>query len=181
MTPPPSAPATPAMAGAPPPRFLLDHMLGTLAKWLRFLGYDAAYPQPALDDTAVLGLAIDGGRLLLTRDRDLARRAGARAFYVASDDPDTQFTDVVRRFGLQRSEAGTLRRCGVCNTGLEEATPEQVADRVPPGVLDRHAAFWRCPSCGRVYWDGSHTDRILRRLEAVVPPVPGGSGGPAGP
>ena len=75
-------------------RFLCDHMLGTLAKWLRFLGYDTAYPGP-LGDNEMGTLATGEGRVLLTRDKELSSRIPS-AVYVGSDDPDEQLLQVAR-------------------------------------------------------------------------------------
>ena len=143
--------------------FLCDHMLGTLAKWLRFLGYDTAYPGP-LDDNDLKALAANEGRILLTRDKELSGRL-AGAAYVESDDLDAQFAQVVRAFGLTAKDA--MSRCSVCNALIVAVPKEDARDHVPPGVYDRHQEFWRCRQCGRFYWPGSHYDRVMAKLRGV--------------
>ena len=145
-------------------KFLCDHMLGTLAKWLRFLGYDTAYPE-ALEDNELKRLAVAEGRVLLTRDRELSGRV-PDAVYVASDDLDEQFAQVVRAFGLTAKDA--MSRCSVCNAPIEAIPKEEAKGHVPPGVYDRHQEFWRCRQCGRYYWPGSHFDRVLTKLRSVT-------------
>src|SRR2546426_4715192 len=144
-------------------KFLCDHMLGTLAKWLRFLGYDTAYPE-ALEDNELKRLAVAEGRVLLTRDRELSGRV-PHAIYVASDDLDEQFAQVVRAFGLTAKDA--MSRCSVCNAPIEAIPKEEAKGHVPPGVYDRHQEFWRCRQCGRYYWPGSHFDRVTAKLDEV--------------
>jgi hypothetical protein len=144
-------------------KFLCDHMLGSLAKWLRFLGYDTGYPVP-LDDNALKALAAQEERVLLTRDKELSGRVPG-AVYVASDDLDAQFAQVVRAFGLTAKDA--MSRCSVCNALIESIPKEEAQGRVPPGVYDRHREFWRCRQCGRYYWPGSHFDRVIAKLSVI--------------
>jgi len=145
-------------------KFLCDHMLGTLAKWLRFLGYDTAYPE-ALDDTEVKGLAARERRTLLTRDRELSSRV-PDALLVESDDPDVQLVQVARAFHLTAENA--LSRCSVCNVPIEPVSKDAAKEHVPQGVYDRQHEFWRCRQCGRYYWPGTHFDRVTKKLQEVA-------------
>ena len=147
-------------------KFLCDHMLGSLAKWLRLLGYDTAYPEP-MGDIELGARAQHEGRILLTRDRELARRV-LGGYRVESDDLEEQLLDVARRFRLDLE--GSTTRCSVCNGELESVGKAGVKGRVPDGVYGRQEEFWRCASCGRLYWHGSHWDNVrvrLRRLGAA--------------
>lgn len=141
-------------------KLLCDHMLGTLAKWLRFMGHDTAYPGP-LGDNELLALAQEEGRVLLTRDKELAARS-SQAIRVRSDDLEEQIREVASQ--LQLKMVDPLSRCSLCNAVLQSATPDQVGDFVPEGVRARHTSFWRCPACGKAYWQGSHWDRMVERL-----------------
>jgi len=145
-------------------KFLCDHMLGSLAKWLRLLGHDTAYPGP-MGDIELGALAQDEGRVLLTRDRELARRVSG-AYRVKSDDLEQQLLDVTRRFRLDL-EASTTR-CSACNVELVSIGKDQVKGRVPDGVYGRQEEFWRCASCGRLYWHGSHWDNVRARLRRLA-------------
>jgi uncharacterized protein with PIN domain len=143
-------------------RFVIDGMLGSLARWLRILGYDADYANQR-DDTELVRIARAENRVLLTRDRELAGRRGVRALLVESQSLDDQLAQVTAAFPLA---AGTSpSRCPVCNTALVQATPEEVADRVPAYVLAHHQHFQRCPGCGRIYWRGSHWRNMQARLK----------------
>ncbi len=138
-------------------------MLGTLAKWLRFMGYDTTYPGP-LGDNELLALAQREGRVLLTRDKELAARS-SQAIRVRSDDLEEQIREVASR--LQLKLVDPLSRCSLCNTVLSVASPQEIGDLVPEGVRTRHDRFWRCPTCGKVYWQGSHWDRMVERLDRL--------------
>lgn len=151
------------------PRFLVDGMLGRLAKWLRLLGYDAAY-ENAADDLELARRARAEGRILLTRDRELARRRGLHVFLIQSDEVQGQVEEVLRlvaaRFGA--TERGQLRaRCSICNLPLERLRPSAVVDRVPPYVLRTQSVFWHCRRCGRIYWNGTHAAAMRLRLRRV--------------
>ncbi len=140
-----------------------DHMLGTLAKWLRFMGYDTAYPGP-VGDTELLALAEREDRVLLTRDKELAGRS-LRALRVRSDELEEQIREVASALDLRLVDP--LSRCSVCNTPLEAAGLGQVGEFVPEGVRNRHTSFWRCPTCRRVYWQGSHWAKMVERLNRL--------------
>lgn len=153
-------------------KLLCDHMLGTLAKWLRFMGYDTAYPGP-LDDTALIETAKREGRVLITRDKELASRLPG-TIRVRSDDLEEQIREVASALDLRVIDP--LSRCSLCNAILVPVGKEELAERVPEGVRERHDRFWRCPSCDRVYWQGSHWDKMIERLNRL-PVRTNGSGG----
>jgi uncharacterized protein with PIN domain len=145
-----------------PLRLLADGMLGKLAKWLRLLGYDTAYDNAAADPDLARRARVEG-RVLLTRDRELAARRGLRTLLIQSEVLEEQVREVQDALGLPPDPA--LSRCAVCNTVLEPVSPEDVVERVPPYVLRTQREFRRCPSCGRVYWPGTHVDEMQEQLE----------------
>jgi len=142
-------------------------MLGSLARWLRFFGYDAAFLEPGLEDRLLAEQARNEGRWLLTRDRELAS-AGPRTMLVRADELEEQLSEVFNRLGLRPEATLEHARCGECNGVLEEVSKDEVSHVTPPHVLATAPRFRRCSGCGRVYWPGSHGDRILERMEIVV-------------
>ncbi len=148
---------------APQIKILCDHMLGSLAKWLRLLGYDTLYPGP-LDDREIAAKAYDEGRVLLTRDKDLAARVKGSVF-VANDNIDVQLKSVIETLHLDFSN--TLSRCSVCNVSIVGVDRDEVEHSVPPKVLETQDEFWKCPSCSRIYWRGSHWKDMLERIERL--------------
>jgi uncharacterized protein with PIN domain len=146
-------------------RFLCDHMLGTLARWLRLLGYDTAYPAD-LNDDELLALGERERRVLLTRDKNLAARGDARALYVVSDSLDAQIRQVLTEIGPP--VADPMSRCTVCNGVLSDATRTEARAEVPAGVWQRQEQFWRCTSCGKYYWRGTHWERMQPTLDSYI-------------
>jgi len=148
----------------PDPRFLCDNMLGSLAQWLRFLGYDTLYPQ-AMDDTGILKWARDDDRILLTRDKELSFRAAGLGHLVPSDVLDEQLADIRTAFDLDLHGEKLLSRCSLCNAMLIAIDSVEAGKAgVPLPIVQRHAKFWRCPGCGQVYWPGSHYERIMGKI-----------------
>ena len=141
-------------------------MLGTLAKWLRLLGYDTLF-DPALDDHALVRLARAEGRILLTRDHALAARRGLRIILVVAEDLEAQIAQVVSAFKPSSGPARPGRiasRCAVCNGELALVPKETVAARVPPYVWRTQEEFRECQDCRRVYWRGTHWRRIAAKV-----------------
>ena len=150
-------------------KLLCDHMLGSLARWLGFMGHDTAYPEPGPDRTLVERVRAED-RILLTRDKELAARVTG-AVRIRSDILEDQIREVAAALPLRLVDP--LSRCSLCNEILVSASLEDVKDSVPEGVRSRHRAFWRCPSCGRVYWRGTHWDKMVARLnELELPRAP---------
>jgi hypothetical protein len=80
--------------------FIADAMLGSLAKRLRLLGFDVLYDH-TLADNEVLRLALEQGRVILTRDTGLAARPLARNHVlIKSDHVDDQVQQVLDAFSL---------------------------------------------------------------------------------
>lgn len=149
-----------------PLRFLVDGMLGKLAKWLRLLGYDTAYDNAA-SDPELARRARAEGRVLLTRDRELSARRGLRTLLVQSEALEEQVREVQAALGPPPRPP--LSRCTVCNAALETVSPATITDRVPPYVLRTQTEFRRCPDCDRIYWPGSHFQGMrdqIRRFSA---------------
>jgi len=143
-------------------KFLADAALGRLARYLRMLGYDVVYDR-AGDGAAVLRETLRTGRTLLTRRRDLASREDITAYLVEDDDVLQQLAATARHFDL-RFTPDAMTRCLECNEPLQAVSKEEVWELLPPHVKKTQEKFTRCPSCGRVYWPGTHYARAVARL-----------------
>lgn len=141
-------------------RFALDVHLGRLARLLRMFGFDSLY-RNSLQDQELVRLARQEKRIVLTRDRGLLkRRSVTHGYLVRSLVPHDQLGEVVRRFDLH-AQAHLGSRCVECNVSLQRAPREQVLSRVPPAVGRDYAEFSTCPVCGRVFWRGSHWQKMI--------------------
>lgn len=142
----------PSAQPIPSASFDVNGMLGRLAKWLRILGFDAAFPrsQPS------------AGRLFVTARRSVTY---AGAIVVSGKDPSDQLRQVLKQAGIRLDPRLFLIRCLICNVPVREVQRDDVAGKVPDGVFQRSRSFHECPECGRIYWEGSHAERIKKRLQ----------------
>jgi len=145
-------------------KFLVDSMLGRLAKWLRILGYDTLYFS-SLDDNDLVRIARAEGRVVLTRDREMVRRRGIDSLLIESDNFREQVRQVSRDLGLRGDASFT--RCPVCNSPLQGVAKEAVRERVPPYVFKTQERFSLCPQCDKIYWRGTHWQRMRERLKGL--------------
>ncbi len=147
-------------------RFVVDVNLGKLARRLRMLGFDTLYDN-RLDDREVVDIAVRERRIILTRDRRLLfRKAVTHGYWVRSDDPDTQVDEVLKRMDLG-AQVEPLRRCLECNGLIEPVDRAAVWSRLEPLTRRYYESFYRCPDCGKIYWEGSHVAHMngaIRRL-----------------
>lgn len=149
-----------------PPRFVLDVHLGALARHMRLLGIDTAWPRDA-DDPDLAAISAKETRILLTRDRGLLKRRRVILGYcVRSHDPEDQIVEIAARFGLL-DHRSPFSRCLACNGRLDSVAAEDLRGLVPPRVLRVHQRFARCRQCERAYWGGSHYERLRERIAAL--------------
>lgn len=144
-------------------RFVLDVHLGTLARYLRLLGFDTAWRND-LDDAAIIDIAARERRVILTRDRGILKHGRVtHGYWLRATAPLAQLDEVVRALDLA-GQVAPYTRCLECNGTIVDIGRDEAAPAVPARVLAEHEAFRRCENCARVYWAGSHRPR----LDAIV-------------
>jgi uncharacterized protein with PIN domain len=142
--------------------FVADGHLGKLARDLRLLGFDVLYDRDATDSW--LAATCSDERALLTRDRRLLMHKVARHGYCPrSHDPAEQIVEVIRRFDLMELVI-PFTRCLHCNTPLAKVEKAQVLDQLEPLTKVYYNDFRRCPGCDKIYWSGSHFEKLEARL-----------------
>ncbi len=142
-------------------------MLGKLAKWLRILGFDAAYWSKA-EDSELLDCARRDNRVLLTKDHHLLETAkGVPNLFIDSDDWRQQLDQVLQEFQL-RPEIRPYSRCLTCNCELKHLPKDKARNLVAPFVLERSDAFAICPQCGRVFWPGTHFEDMDITISRIL-------------
>ena len=157
-------------------RFVLDVHLGKLARYLRLLGFDTLYRND-YDDAELANLASLDRRILLTRDRDLLKRAVVtHGYFVRATDPRQQVEEILDRLDLYRAMR-PFQRCVRCNGLLAVAPKQRIVDRLLPETRRHVEDFWECGECGQLYWEGSHVPHIRRFIEHLRARV--GTGTPA--
>ncbi|MDN0076253.1 Mut7-C RNAse domain-containing protein [Crenobacter sp. SG2303] len=157
------------------PRFIADAHLGGLAHKLRMAGFDTLYDN-GYPDEDIEAIAVREHRIVLTRDRELLkRRSISHGCYVRALRPEAQLRELFLRLDLAGSvQPFTL--CIECNAPLREVAREEVVERVPPGVLAQQERFITCDVCRRVFWEGSHWQRMRALLDTLIAQTPDDAG-----
>lgn len=145
-------------------------MLGKLARWLILLGYDARFAgSDGRSDLDLLREAQRDGRVFVTRDRRIPDVAGLRKVVVVREDLEEQLRQVLSELSLKPDPARFFTRCADCNLPLSALPREEALPLVPPKVRELETPFWRCAKCGRLFWNGTHTERILAAVRRLRP------------
>jgi len=155
------------------PKFIVDHNVGKLARWLRLMGYDARFFDGD-DDSELVAIAKAEGRVILSRDTRIMERrlitgGQIKAVLIDSDQPERQIRQVMDTLGLgSRFKPFTI--CLECNQPLVERGKDEVAELVPPYVFKTQNYFMQCPNCRRIYWRGTHWQSMIKKLEKLKTP-----------
>lgn len=153
-------------------RFIADAHMGGLAKLLRMAGFDTLYDN-GFDDDEIAAIASREGRIVLSRDRDLLkRREITHGCYVRALNPRQQMLEVFQRLDLARA-ARPFTLCMRCNAPLRSVEKHMVLDRLPPSVREHKQQFSICDVCQRVFWEGSHWEKMRDLLESAEIPAAG--------
>ncbi|UCH82987.1 MAG: Mut7-C ubiquitin/RNAse domain-containing protein [Candidatus Latescibacterota bacterium] len=147
--------------------FILDVHLGKLARLLRMLGFDASYEND-YNDMDIIRLAAAERRIILTRDKGILKTGSVtHGYWIRSADPDHQLREVVGRFDLT-GRIEPFRRCMECNGVLARVDKNDVLSQIPARTAIAFSEFYRCPGCGKVYWKGSHYDKMKMYVQEIL-------------
>jgi uncharacterized protein with PIN domain len=148
------------------PRFVADGHLGKLARHLRMAGFDTLYGND-WDDDEIVRLSALQKRTILTRDKGMLRRGDVdRGYFVRAIESEAQLAEVLERLQLE-SLVAPFTRCRECNTPLEDVSRDAVLERLPEKVRGLYDRFKRCPGCERIYWEGTHFERMRHLLDRL--------------
>ena len=138
-------------------------MLGNLAKKLRVLGYDSKYFASIEDDKLIL-IAKNEKRIILTKDEQLANIAEKQNVgfvLIRGSDEFEQIMQISEQIKLDKFIIDTNNsRCIVCNGNLQPVEKFRIIGKIPEGVLEREEKFWMCDSCKKIYWEGTHFEKL---------------------
>ncbi len=152
-------------------KFIVDHNVGKLAKWLRIMGYDTLFFSSP-DDSHMIAIALAEGRVILTRDTQIMKRrvitsGKLKAILIQSDKPELQMHQVIDTLSLD-CQFRPFTICLECNQPLLERSKEEVKELVPPHVFQTQNQYVECPACHRIYWRGTHWQAMTQKLEKFV-------------
>jgi hypothetical protein len=148
-------------------KFIVDNNVGKLAKWLRIMGYDTLFFNGS-NDSRMVAIALAEERVILTKDTQIMKRGvitkgRLKAILIQSDQPELQMQQVIDNLHLDcRFKPFSI--CLECNQPLVGKSKEQVKDLVPPYVFQTQNQYMECPGCHRIYWRGTHWQRMREKL-----------------
>ncbi len=149
-------------------RFVADVHLGRLAKYLRLLGFDTVYDRD-LEDSKIISISLSQNRIILTRDKGILKnRRITHGYWIRSADPRKQLAEIVSKFDLWKL-FNPFARCLECNSLIINVPKEEISARLLPKTKKYFDVFQICPDCGRIYWEGSHFEKMKSFIETLRP------------
>lgn len=142
-------------------------MLGRLARWMRFLGFDTLY-YPNISDSRLIRVAREQDRFILTRDTRLIKIKGVEDYLlIKANDSFEQLLEVIE--ALKLKQFNPLSRCVKCNGLLTRIlNKSKIKDSIPEYVFLNFNDFLKCSDCGKIYWEGSHPKKFREKLSEVL-------------
>ncbi len=148
-------------------RFVVDCMLGKLARWLRLSGYNVIYAK--LTDEEILEISKKEGRIILTRDKLLHAKAckyDVQSIYIHGSDVISQLQQLVHELGIKIQDSPEYSLCPVCGGEISEISKEEAKGRVPEEIIKNHRLY-ACKKCGKIYWKGMHWNKIREMVKCI--------------
>jgi uncharacterized protein with PIN domain len=151
-------------------RFIVDTNVGKLARWLRMLGYDSLFIND-IDNNELIAIGLNDKRVLLTKDTQIMLRrvvtsGSLKAVLIEDDNPKDQLRQVARMMNIDQERKFT--RCLECNKLLVPKGKDEVRALVPAYVFKTQPQYFQCPACQRIYWRGTHWQRMNQEMEALM-------------
>ena len=146
------------------PRFIVDGMLGNIAKKLRIMGFDTEFWLTANDDF-LINKCMNEPKLLVTRDRGLylkISKMGKKCLLLLDNDEVRDLVFILEDCGIKYVEPvpNVNTRCTICNGILNKIDKTMVSNPIPEKVYKSISNIYRCSKCLKIYWDGTHVQNI---------------------
>lgn len=148
--------------------FIADRTLGKLVRKLRILGFDTLYWRGG-NLSGAMQAAISEGRVLLTRSRRMSEKPGdLQLLVVAANDPVEQIREIIAKLHLEAKADHFFCRCLLCNEELRSIVKEEAEGKVPDFIYQSYEVFHMCPRCRRIYWPGTHYERMQKEMAGII-------------
>ncbi|MDD4955768.1 MAG: Mut7-C RNAse domain-containing protein [Candidatus Omnitrophica bacterium] len=147
-------------------KFIVTKELGKLARWLRLIGFDTVYFENESKGSLIIE-ALRDDRIIITRTREKIDDLQKKTIVVTKDAVQEQLKEVIQKSGLKVEEERMFTRCTLCNDLLVAAQKEEVKPLVPERVYNQQAVFKKCSSCSKVYWQGSHFEKVKKVMAEI--------------
>lgn len=148
-------------------RFMVDINALKLGRNLRMIGLDTAI----VPDGSLTEIADEANRsqcILLTRNRELLKiRSVVFGQLLHSELHQVQLQEVCERYAVD-SLIKPFSRCLSCNGLLQPVAKDAILHLLEPLTKKYYNEFRQCLLCGKVYWRGSHHEKMARLIEAYV-------------
>ncbi len=150
--------------------FLVDAMLGNIAKKLRLFGFDSEYFSD-IDDSKLIEKAKNENRTIISRDCNLIDRAKKKkisSVYITTENEIEQFQEILETTHLEFDEiSGDSARCTKCNSTTSKINKFEIENKIPQGVLEYNDKFWKCDGCDQIYWEGTHIKNLQEFVHKI--------------
>lgn len=148
------------------PKFVVDVQLGTLARYLRMLGFDVLYSN-SYNDNEIVKVSRIEKRTILTKDRNILKRSEVtHGYFVRNDDIVNQTKEIIKRFDLKK-DINEFTRCLECNNFLQSVIKEDIIDQIPTKVARWQDTFFICSNCNKIYWQGTHHQKMNTLIQSL--------------
>ena len=148
------------------PKFIADVHLGKLARYLRMVGFDVLYKNN-FDDDEIVKISLEEKRAILTKGRGILKRNDVtHGYWVRSSKVKAQVVEIIKRFDLKKL-IEEFTRCIECNSMLESISKKEILNELSPKVSESQKSFSVCPSCKKLYWKGTHYQRMLSFIKTI--------------
>jgi len=150
--------------------FLVDGMLGNVAKKLLLFGYDAEYISD-MGDLELIQKAKNEDRIIISKDRQLianAKKSAIQTIQITKEDEIEQFLEILDTVRLELNEiSGDTARCTKCNSPTTQISKSKISNKIPSRVLEFNEKFWECDKCKQIYWEGTHIKKLQDFLNKI--------------
>jgi len=149
-------------------------MYGRLTRLLRIFGYDTVYANDLeeffnvspVPDEKLADYALENNRVIITRDYAFYKKYKERSIYLEGEGVYNFLNHLKNILNLEYNFNMQKARCSVCNSGLEKVRDKnKIINEVKPETFKYIEDFYQCTKCKKVYWKGTHIEKIMERLK----------------
>jgi uncharacterized protein with PIN domain len=150
--------------------FMADAMLGKIARKLRMFGFDTIY-DPNIDDIDILNSKYEG-RIVLTSDRMLFKRCKKKGIDTILTYKETEIENLLTIFSSLNIKSVNSQKlpylCTRCNGLLDTIIDKNLIKyEIPVRLLYSNKIFYKCTTCRKIYWRGSHMEHVSHLIEEL--------------
>jgi len=155
-------------------KFLTDAMYGRLTRFLRIFGYDTIYADDLeeyfnispVPDEKLAEFAIESNRIIITRDYEFHKKYRDQSIFLEGEGVYNYLHQLKIKLQLNYNFEMQTARCSVCNSELEHVKDKNlIINDVKPETFKYIEEFYQCTKCKKVYWKGTHIEKIMKRLK----------------